>query len=104
MRLAAKAAAAKRWVLWPCAYLYGRARVAMQCIYGDSHVSRRAALSHTVEGDFLTEAAIEIHGAGQARTTASRMIGEGRGAAAFSRTGDPVTNDWQDVMILVTIR
>ncbi|SDR29446.1 hypothetical protein SAMN05519103_01794 [Rhizobiales bacterium GAS113] len=56
--------------------------------------------SRGVDGDFIAEAAIEIHGAGQARATASRMIGEGRGAVAFSRTGDPATNEWQDAVIL----
>jgi DNA invertase Pin-like site-specific DNA recombinase len=53
-----------------------------------------------VGGDFIAEAAIEIHGAGQARATASRMIAEGRGAVAFSRTGDPATNEWQGAVIL----
>jgi hypothetical protein len=56
--------------------------------------------SRGIDGDFIAEAAIEITGAEQARATASRMIAEGRGAVAFSRTGDPATNEWQDAVIL----
>ncbi len=56
--------------------------------------------SHSIDGDFIPEAAIEMRGAEQARATASRMVGEGRGAVAFSKTGDPATNEWQDAVIL----
>jgi hypothetical protein len=56
--------------------------------------------SRTGEGDFLAEAAIEMRSAEQARETASRMLGGGRGAVAFSKTGDPATGEWEDAVIL----
>ncbi|SEE65992.1 hypothetical protein SAMN05519104_6937 [Rhizobiales bacterium GAS188] len=56
--------------------------------------------SRGVDGDFIVEAAIEMRSADQARATGSMMIGEGRGAVAFSKTGDPATNEWQDAVIL----
>jgi hypothetical protein len=45
--------------------------------------------------DFIAEAAIEMRGAEQARETASRMVGEGRGAIAISKTGNPALNEWR---------
>jgi hypothetical protein len=56
--------------------------------------------SRTEDGDFLAEAAIEVRSAQQARTTASRMEGEGKGAVAFSKTGDPQLGEWSDATIL----
>jgi hypothetical protein len=57
--------------------------------------------SRTEEGDFLAEAAIEMRSAEQARSTASRMEGgEGKGAIAFSKTGDPQLGEWEDAVIL----
>ena len=56
--------------------------------------------SRTEEGDFLAESAIEVRSADQARATASRMAGTGRGAVAFSKTGDPQLGEWDDAVIL----
>jgi hypothetical protein len=57
--------------------------------------------SRTEDGDFLAEAAIEVRSAEQARATASRMEGgEGKGAIAFSKTGDPQLGEWDDAVIL----
>jgi hypothetical protein len=55
--------------------------------------------SRTEEGDFLAEAAIEVRSAEQARATAARMEGPGRGAVAFSKTGDPQLGEWRDAVI-----
>lgn len=44
--------------------------------------------SRTEDGNFLAEAAIEVRSAAQAKATASRMEGEGKGAVAFSETGE----------------
>jgi hypothetical protein len=46
------------------------------------------------DGDFLAEAAIEVRSADQARSTASRMEGQGKGAIAFAKTGDPLLGEW----------
>jgi hypothetical protein len=56
--------------------------------------------SRTEDGDFLAEAAIEVRSAAQARSTASRMEGDGKGAVAFSKTGDPQLGEWQNAVIL----
>ena len=56
--------------------------------------------SRTEDGDFLAEAAIEVRSAAQARSTASLMEGAGKGAVAFSKTGDPQLGVWQDAVIL----
>jgi hypothetical protein len=57
--------------------------------------------SRTEDGDFLAEAAIEMRSAAQARTIASRMEGgEGKGAIAFAKTGDPQLGEWDDAVIL----
>jgi hypothetical protein len=56
--------------------------------------------SRTEDGDFLAEAAIEVRSAEQARSTASRMEGEKKGAVAFSKTGDPQFGEWDDAVIL----
>jgi hypothetical protein len=56
--------------------------------------------SRTEDGDFLAEAAIEVRSSSQARSTASRMEGEGKGAVAFSKTGDPQLGEWEDAIIL----
>jgi hypothetical protein len=56
--------------------------------------------SRTVGGEFLAEAAIEVRSAEQAKATASRMTADGRGAVAFSKTGDPQLGDWSDAVIL----
>jgi hypothetical protein len=53
--------------------------------------------SRTEDGDFLAEAAIAVRSADQARAVASSMEGgEGKGAVAFSKTGDPQLGAWQD--------
>jgi hypothetical protein len=49
---------------------------------------------------FLAEAAIEMRSSSQAKSTASRMEGEGKGAVAFSKTGDPQLGEWEDAIIL----
>ena len=51
-------------------------------------------------GDFIAEAAIEVRSADQARSTASRMEGQGKGAIAFAKTGDPQLGEWDDAVIL----
>ena len=51
-------------------------------------------------GDFLAEAAIEVRSADEARSAASRMEGQGKGAIAFARTGDPQLGEWDDAVIL----
>ena len=57
--------------------------------------------SRTEDGDFLAEAAIEVRSAAQARAVASNMEGgEGKGAIAFSKNGDPQLGAWQDAVIL----
>jgi hypothetical protein len=56
--------------------------------------------SRTEDGDFLAEAAIEVRSAAQAKATASRMEGEGKGAVAFSKTGEPQLGEWADAVIL----
>jgi hypothetical protein len=57
--------------------------------------------SRAEDGDFLAEAAIEMRRAEAARSTASRMEGaQGKGAVAFSKTGDPQLGVWQDAVIL----
>jgi len=57
--------------------------------------------SRTEDGDFLAEAVIEARSAEQAKATASRMEGgEGKGAIAFSNTGDPKLGEWEDAVIL----
>ena len=38
--------------------------------------------------------------ADEARSTASRMEGQGKGAIAFARTGDPQLGEWDDAAIL----
>ena len=52
------------------------------------------------DGDFIAEAAIEVRSADEARSTASRMEGQGKGAIAFARTGDPQLGEWDDAAIL----
>ena len=52
------------------------------------------------DGDFIAEAAIEVRNADQARSTASRMEGQGKGAIAFAKTGDPQLGEWDDAVIL----
>ena len=56
--------------------------------------------SRTEDGDFLAEAAIEVRNADLARATARRMEGAGRGAIAFSKTGDPQLGEWGGAVIL----
>jgi hypothetical protein len=57
--------------------------------------------SRTEDGAFLAEAAIEVRSAEQARAVASSMEGaEGKGAVAFSKTGDPQLGEWEDAVIL----
>jgi hypothetical protein len=56
--------------------------------------------SRDADGDFLAEAAIEVRSAEQARATASRMEGQGKGAVAFCKTGDPQLGGWDDAVIL----
>jgi hypothetical protein len=56
--------------------------------------------SRTEDGDFLAEAAIEVRSSAQARATAARMEGDGKGAIAFSKTGDPQLGEWDDAVIL----
>jgi hypothetical protein len=52
------------------------------------------------DGDFIAEAAIEVRNADQARSTASLMEGQGKGAVAFAKTGDPQLGEWNDAVIL----
>jgi hypothetical protein len=59
-----------------------------------------APFSRTEDGDFLAEAAIEVRSSSQAKATASLMEGEGKGAVAFSKTGDPQLGEWEDAIIL----
>jgi len=56
--------------------------------------------SRTTEGDFLAEAAIEMRSAAQAKATALLMEGEGKGAVAFSKTGDAQLGEWSDAVVL----
>jgi hypothetical protein len=56
--------------------------------------------ARTQDGDFLAEAAIEMRSSSQAKATASRMEGAGKGAVAFSKTGDPQLGEWADAVIL----
>jgi|HubBroStandDraft_4_1064222.scaffolds.fasta_scaffold2176608_1 hypothetical protein len=57
--------------------------------------------SRDAEGDFLAEAAIEVRSAEEARAVASGMVGgDGKGAIAFSKTGDPQIGEWEDAVIL----
>jgi hypothetical protein len=56
--------------------------------------------SRTAHGDFLAEAAIEVRSPDEARATASRMEGEGKGAIAFAKTGDAQLGEWEDAVIL----
>jgi hypothetical protein len=56
--------------------------------------------SRTEDGDFLAEVAIEMRSSSQAKSMASRMDGVGKGAVAFSKTGDPQLGEWADAVIL----
>jgi hypothetical protein len=47
-----------------------------------------------------SRALFEVRSSAQARSTASRTVGEGKGALAFSKTGDPQVGIWQDAVIL----
>ena len=53
-----------------------------------------------VDGNFIAEAAIEVRSADEARSAASRMEGQGKGAIAFAKTGDPQLGQWDDAVIL----
>ncbi len=56
--------------------------------------------SCTEDGDFPAETEIEVRSADQARAVASSMLGgEGKGAIAFSKTGDPQLGEWEDAVI-----
>ena len=62
--------------------------------------SPTAVFARDANGDFIAEAAIEVRSADEARSTASRMEGQGKGAIAFARTGDPQLGEWDDAAIL----
>ena len=54
----------------------------------------------TTDGEILADEPIEVAIADRARRHAERVARSKGGAVAFSRTGDPVTGDYEDAVIL----
>jgi hypothetical protein len=58
----------------------------------------------TSEGEVLADEPIEVSDADRARRQAERVARSKGGAIAFSRTGDPVTGEFDDAVILASAR
>ena len=54
----------------------------------------------TLDGEVLADEPIEVPAADRARRQAERVARSKGGAVAFSRTGDPVTGEYEDAVIL----
>jgi hypothetical protein len=56
----------------------------------------------TSDGEVLADEPIEVSDADRARRQAERVARSKGGAIAFSRTGDPVTGEFDDAVILAS--